>query len=151
VVSLLEERRRLERELMEARRKLAAGGGPSAGEPASKTVAGVAFAGKLVGDLPAKELKGLADQMKAKLGSGVVTLIGTAEGKVSIVVAVTDDLAKRISAVDLVRAAAEAVGGKGGGGRPDMAQAGGPDASKASAALAAVETALAEKLQVAAE
>ena len=110
-----------------------------------------AVAGKLVGDLPAKELKGLADQMKAKLGSGVVTLIGTAEGKVSIVVAVTDDLAKRISAVDLVRAAAEAVGGKGGGGRPDMAQAGGPDAAKAPAALAAVEAALAEKLQVAAE
>src|SRR4029450_4132221 len=113
---------------MEAPPNLAAGGGASSAEPASKTVAGVAFAGKLVGDLPPKELKGLADQMKAKLGSGVVTLIGTAEGKVSIVVAVTDDLTKRISAVDLVRAAAEAVGGKGGGRRPHMAHAGGPDA-----------------------
>jgi alanyl-tRNA synthetase len=151
VVSLMEERRRLERELMEARRRLAAGDGASSAEPDSKTVAGVAFAGKLVGDLPAKELKGLADQMKGKLGSGVVTLVGTSDGKVSIVVAVTEDLTGRISAVDLVRAAAEAVGGKGGGGRPGMAQAGGPDAAKAPAALAAVETALAEKLQVAAE
>ncbi len=148
---LMEERRRLERELMEARRKLAAGGGVASAEPAAKTVAGVAFAGRLVGELPAKELKGLADQIKAKLGSGVVTLVGTAEGKVSIVVAVSDDLTQRISAVDLVRAAAEAVGGKGGGGRPDMAQAGGPDAARAPAALAAVERTLAEKLQVAAE
>ncbi len=151
VGSLIEERRRLERELAEARRQLVAGGGAANGEPEAKTVAGVAFAGRLVGDLPAKELKGLADQMKAKLGSGVVTLVATADGKISIVVGVTDDLTKRISAVDLVRAASEAVGGKGGGGRPDMAQAGGPDASRAAAALAAVEAALAEKLQVAAE
>ncbi len=151
LISLMEERRRLERELMEARRRLAAGAGAATAEPAVKTVAGVAFAGKLVGELPAKELKGLADQMKAKLGSGVVTLVGTSEGKVSIVVGVTDDLVQRISAVDLVRAAAEAVGGKGGGGRPDMAQAGGPDARRASAALAAVEAVLLEKLQVAAQ
>jgi len=151
VGSLLEERRKLERELAEARRRLAAGAGTGAAEPAAKTVAGVAFAGKLVGDVPAKELKGLADQMKAKLGSGVVTVVATAQGKVSIVVGVTDDLTERISAVDLVRAAAEAVGGKGGGGRPDMAQAGGPNVDHAPAALAAVEAALSEKLQVAAE
>ncbi|HXV26295.1 MAG TPA: DHHA1 domain-containing protein, partial [Alphaproteobacteria bacterium] len=151
LIALMEERRRLERELMEARRRLASGGGAAAAEPAVKTVAGVAFAGRLVGDLPAKELKGLADQIKAKLGSGVVTLVGTSEGKVSIVVGVTDDLIQRISAVDLVRAAAEAVGGRGGGGRPDMAQAGGPDARHAPAALAAVEATLLEKLQVAAE
>ncbi len=151
VASLIEERRRLERELTEVRRRLAAGDGAASSEPAAKMVAGVAFAGKLVGDLPAKELKGLADQMKAKLGSGVVTLVATADGKVSIVVGVTEDLTTRISAVDLVRAAAEAVGGKGGGGRPDMAQAGGPDASRALAALAAVEATIAAKLQVAAE
>ena len=151
VVSLIEDRRRLERELTVARRQLAAGGSEPSGEPAAKTIAGVAFAGKLVGDLPAKELKGLADQMKAKLGSGVVTLVATAAGKVSIVVGVTEDLTERISAVDLARAAAEAVGGRGGGGRADMAQAGGPDAERAPAALAAVEVALAEKLQVAAE
>jgi len=151
VGSLLEERRKLERELAEARRRLAAGAGAGTAEPAAKTVAGVAFAGKLVGDVPAKELKGLADQMKAKLGSGVVTVVATAQGKVSIVVGVTDDLTERISAVDLVRAAAEAVGGKGGGGRPDMAQAGGPNVDHAPAALAAVEAALSEKLQVAAE
>jgi alanyl-tRNA synthetase len=151
VASMLEERRKLERELTETRRRLAAGGGTAAAESPAKTVAGVAFAGRLVGDLPAKELKGLADQMKAKLGSGVVTVVATAQGKVSIVVGVTDDLTDRISAVDLVRAAAEAVGGKGGGGRPDMAQAGGPDVERAPDALAAVETALSEKLQVAAE
>ena len=151
VVALLEERRKLERELAEARRRLAAGGGTAAGEPSTKTIAGVAFAGKLVGDLPSKELKGLADQMKAKLGSGVVTVVATSQGKVSIVVGVTVDLTDRISAVDLVRAAAEAVGGKGGGGRADMAQAGGPDVERAPATLAAVEAALSEKLQVAAE
>jgi len=94
--------------------------------------------------IPAKDLKGLADDAKASLGSGVVALVAVADGKASVVVGVTDDLTKRISAVDLVRAGAEALGGKGGGGRPDMAQAGGPDAGNAPAALAAIEQKLAQ-------
>jgi alanyl-tRNA synthetase len=85
----------------------------------------------------------MADEFKAKIGSGVVALVATADGKASLVVAVTQDLTARISAVDLVKVGSEALGGKGGGGRPDMAQAGGPDAAKAGAALAAIEKALA--------
>ncbi len=146
VLGLLEERRRLERELAEARRLIASGGG---GAPlvAAKDLGGVKFAGRTVDNLPAKELKSLADDMKKEIGSGVVALVATAEGKASLVVGVTDDLTKRFSAVDLVRIGAEALGGKGGGGRPDMAQAGGPDAGKAAAALAAVERAVAEKAE----
>ncbi len=86
-----------------------------------------------------KDLKGLADEAKAKIGSGVVAFVAVADGKASLVVGVTDDLTKRVSAVDLVRLGAEALGGKGGGGRPDMAQAGGPDGAKAADALAAIE------------
>jgi len=106
---------------------------------------------EVLDDLPPKDLKGLADQIKDRLGSGVVALVSRADGKASVVVAVTDDLIGRVSAVELVRVASEALGGKGGGGRPDMAQAGGPDVSRAEAALAAVEAALATKLQAAAE
>ena len=100
--------------------------------------------GRVLSDLPAKELKPLADQMKQKLGSGVVALVAVSEGKASVVVGVTDDLTGKVSAVDLVRAASAAVGGKGGGGRPDMAQAGGPDGAAADAALSAVEQAISE-------
>ncbi len=91
----------------------------------------------------ARELKSLADDLKKQLGSGVVALVATADGKASVVVGVTDDLTGRVSAVDLVKAGAAAVGGKGGGGRPDMAQAGGPDVAGAPAALDAIEAALA--------
>jgi alanyl-tRNA synthetase len=146
VAALLDERRKLERELAEARRQLAGGGGATGAEAGSKQVNGIAFAGRVVGDLPAKELKPLADALKKKLGSGVVAVVSSAEGKASLVVGVTDDLVGRISAVDLVRAGADAVGGKGGGGRPDMAQAGGPDGAKAAAALAAIEAALKQKV-----
>jgi alanyl-tRNA synthetase len=149
VLSLLEERKRLERELGETRRRLATGGG--AAKPAAKDLGGVKFAGRAVADVPAKELKSLADEMKKEIGSGVVALVASAEGKASLVVGVTDDLVKRFNAVDLVRVGAEALGGKGGGGRPDMAQAGGPDAGKGEAALEAVERAVAEKAKVAAE
>jgi alanyl-tRNA synthetase len=90
-----------------------------------------------------KDLKGIADEMKRELGSGVVALVATGEGKAAIVVGVTDDLTGEHSAVDLVRAGSAALGGKGGGGRPDMAQAGGPDATKASDAIDAVKAALA--------
>ena len=95
--------------------------------------------------MPAKELKSLADDMKKSVGSGVIAVVARADGKASIVVGVTDDLVKRFNAVDFVRVGAEALGGKGGGGRPDMAQAGGPDAARAEAAVAAVERAVAAK------
>ncbi|MSO89828.1 MAG: alanine--tRNA ligase [Rhodospirillaceae bacterium] len=141
VVALIEERRRLERELAEARRAMASGGGAAA--PAAKVIAGVRFAARKLEDVPAKELKTMADDLKKQVGSGVVAIVASGEGKVSLVVAVTEDLIGRFSAVDLVKAGAAALGGKGGGGRPDMAQAGGSDPSKADAALAAIEGALA--------
>jgi alanyl-tRNA synthetase len=109
-----------------------------------REVAGVKFLGKAISGVDPKDLKGLADDGKASLGSGVVTLIGVSDdGKASAVVAVTPDLVERFSAVDLVRVASAALGGKGGGGRPDMAQAGGPDGSKADEAIEAVALALA--------
>ena len=143
LAGLIEERRKLERELAEARRVLASGGGGTKSSPAAKDVNGVKFAGRAVADLPAKDLKGLADAMKRDIGSGVVAVVTSAEGKASLVVAVTDDLTGRFNAVELVKLGAAALGGKGGGGRPDMAQAGGPDAAQADAALAAVERGIA--------
>ncbi len=147
VQALLDERKKLEREVSELRRQLAAAGGGGANSndqsAEARDVGGVAYIGRVLADLPAKELKPLADTMKQKLGSGVVALVAVSEGKASVVVGVTDDLTGKVSAVDLVRAASNAVGGKGGGGRPDMAQAGGPDGAAAEAALSAVEQAIA--------
>jgi len=145
VAALADERRKLEREVGELRRQLAMGGGGKS-EGGAKDVAGVKFAARVVDGLPAKDLKPMADEMKTQLGSGVVVLIAVNEGKASIVVGVTADLTAKVSAVDLVRVGSEACGGKGGGGRPDMAQAGGPDGSAADAAVEAVERALAAKL-----
>ena len=140
VAMLSDERRRLERELAEAKKALAlAGPAKSGGEDGGKTIAGIKTVLRLVDGVGAKDLKSLADGAKSQIGSGVVAFVATAEGKASIVVGVTDDLTSRISAVDLVRVAAEALGGKGGGGRPDMAQAGGPDSGKSTEALAAIE------------
>ena len=147
VLGLVEERKRLERELSEAHRRIASGDG--AAKPAPKDIGGIKFAGRKVDNVPAKELKSLADDMKKEIGSGVVALVASADGKASLVVGVTPDLVPRFNAVDLVRVGAEALGGKGGGGRPDMAQAGGPDAAKGAAALAAVEQAVAAKAQAA--
>ena len=141
IAVLLDERKRLEKELSEARRAMATGGGN--GAAAVRDVGGIRFSPRLLDGVPARELKGLADDLKKQMGSGVVALVATAEGKASVVVGVTDDLTGRISAVDLVRVGSAAVGGKGGGGRPDMAQAGGPDAAQAQAALDAIEQALA--------
>ena len=142
VAALVEERRRLERELAEARRTLATGG--AAAGPMAKDVAGVRLAARLLDGVPAKELKSMADALKKQIGSGVVALAARGEGRASLVVAVTDDLTDRFDAVELVRLGGRALGGQGGGGRPDMAQAGGPDGSKAEAALAAIERAVAE-------
>ena len=143
VAALLDERRRLENELADTRRKLATGGGAAADGAPHKEVAGVRFAARSMADVPPRELKPMADDLKKQVGSGVVALVTAVEGKASIVVGVTDDLTDDISAVDLVRVGAAALGGKGGGGRADMAQAGGPDGAKADEALAAIEKALA--------
>jgi alanyl-tRNA synthetase len=144
VVALLEERRKLERELTEARKQLAMGGGTRGSGDDIREVGSIRFLARSVHGLAPKDLKGLADDGKKAVGSGVVAIVGVAEdGKAGIVVGVTDDLTERFNAVDLVRRGAEALGGRGGGGRPDMAQAGGPDGSKADAAIAAVEAALA--------
>ncbi|MBX5167988.1 MULTISPECIES: alanine--tRNA ligase [unclassified Rhizobium] len=144
VEALMDERRKLEKELADAKRKLAMGGGQGGSVDAVREVAGVKFLGKAISGVDPKDLKGLADDGKTSIGSGVVTLIGVSDdGKASAVVAVTPDLVDRFSAVDLVRVASAALGGKGGGGRPDMAQAGGPDGSKADEAIEAVALALA--------
>jgi len=139
--ALMEERKRLEKELAEAKKALALGGGGSGGAAASadEEIAGITFSGQVLEGLDPKELRPLLDAAKARLGSGVAAAIAVNEGKASIAAAVTDDLTGRFSAVDLVRAGVAALGGKGGGGRPDMAQGGGPDGSKAAEAMAAVK------------
>ncbi|WP_094504961.1 alanine--tRNA ligase [Brucella thiophenivorans] len=140
VNALVDERKKLERELADARRQLALSGGSSDGGSAVETVNGVNFLGKVVTGVSPRDLKPLADEGKKQVGSGVVLFIGVSEdGKASAVAAVTEDLVGRFSAVDLVRAASGALGGAGGGGRPDMAQAGGPDGTKADEAIAAVK------------
>ena len=143
VAALLEERKKLERELADARKALALGGGGSAAaEAADEDVGGVKFSGQVIEGLDAKELRGLLDQAKQRMGSGVAVIVAVNEGKASIAAAVTEDLTGKVSAVDLVRAGVEALGGKGGGGRPDMAQGGGPDGGKAADALTAVRAVL---------
>ena len=144
LAQLLDERRRLERELAEAKKKLAMGGGARAqGADGVRVVGDVKLLARAVEGIDLKDLRSLADEGKKQVGSGVVAIVGvTEEGKAGVVVGVTADLTARFSAVDLVRKGAEALGGKGGGGRPDMAQAGGPDGSKAEAALKAIEGAL---------
>ena len=145
IESLLEEKKRLERELTEAKKKLAMGGGAArAVDDGVKNVGDVKLLARAVSGVETKDLKSLADEGKKQIGSGVVAFVGVnEEGRASIVVGVTADLTRRFDAVALVKKGAEALGGKGGGGRPDMAQAGGPDGSKAEAALAAIAAAIA--------
>ena len=143
VAVLLDERRRLERELAEAKKLLALGGGGGAAPSADEQIAGVRFSGQVLHGMEAKELRGLLDEAKKRLGSGVAAIAAVNDGRATFAVAVTDDLTGRFNAVDLVRAGVEALGGKGGGGRPDMAQGGGPDGAKADEAIAAVRAALA--------
>jgi alanyl-tRNA synthetase len=144
IAALLDDRKRLERELTDARKKLAmGGGGASDSTDGVRTVGDVKLMARSVEGIDLKDLRSLADEGKKKVGSGVVAIVGvTGDGKAGLVVGVTSDLTGRFNAVDLVKKGAEVLGGKGGGGRPDMAQAGGPDASKADAALAAIEAAL---------
>ena len=144
VAALLGERKKLERELADAKKQLALGGGSGGGGPQVDEINGVPFVGRVLEGIAPRELKGLVDEEKQRLGSGVVAIAARAEdGKAAIVVGVTDDRTDAINAVDMVRAASEAVGGKGGGGRPDMAQAGGPDGEKAEQALEAIKSLLA--------
>jgi alanyl-tRNA synthetase len=150
VKTLMDERRTLEKQLSDAKRQIALGGGGGAGDAAGaaasavKTVGKVKFYARTVQGLNPKDLRGLVDDGKSQVGSGVVVIVGvTEDGKAGLAVGVTEDLIASYSAVDLVRVGAEALGGKGGGGRPDMAQAGGPDGSKSADALAAIEAKLA--------
>jgi alanyl-tRNA synthetase len=145
ISALLDERKKLERELTDARKKLAMGGGDAAksADDGVRHVNGVKLIARSVTGIELKDLRSLADEGKKQVGSGVVAIVGlSADGKAGIVVGVTEDLIKRFNAVELVKKGAEALGGKGGGGRPDMAQAGGPDGSKAEDALKAIEAAL---------
>ena len=143
VETLLDERRQLERQLSDARQKLAMGGGAGGQDDGPEDIGGTAFVGKVVEGLQPKDLRGMIDGTKKQIGSGVVAMIGLGEdGKAAIAVGVTADLTERFSAVDLVRAGSALLGGKGGGGRPDMAQAGGPDGSKADEAIGAIRAAL---------
>ncbi|NNC73513.1 MAG: alanine--tRNA ligase, partial [Sphingomonadaceae bacterium] len=144
VAILQDERRRLEAELADAKKALAMGGGGTGeAEPGIETIDGHAFSGRVVEGLPPKELRGLIDEAKTQLESGVAALIAVNDGRASVAVGVTDDLTDSLDSVTLVRAAVEALGGQGGGGRPDMAQGGGPDGDKAEAALTAIRESLA--------
>jgi alanyl-tRNA synthetase len=143
VSQLADERRKLERELADTKKKLAlAGGGGQAAPAGPEQVAGVSVLARVLEGVPAKELRGLVDEGKKSLGSGVIAYVGVEDGKAALAVGVTDDLKGKISAVDLLKAGVAAVGGQGGGGRPDMAQGGGPNGGDASKAIDAIRAAL---------
>ena len=143
VAQLVEDRRRLERELAEAKKALALGGGGGAAAAGPEQVGGVNFVAQVVDGLDPKGLRGAVDETKQRIGSGVAMIVAVNDGRASVAVGVTDDLTARLNAVDLLKQAVMALGGQGGGGRPDMAQGGGPDGSKGDEAVAAVRAALA--------
>ena len=150
VKALIEERKQMERELANAKRTLALSGGATGNgaaaqaESAVRTIGKIKLMARAVQGLNPKDLRGLIDDGKRQVGSGIVAIVGvTEDGKAGLAVGVTEDLTGTYNAVDLVKVGAAALGGKGGGGRPDMAQAGGPDGSKAQAALEAIEARLA--------
>jgi alanyl-tRNA synthetase len=140
IEALLDERRKLEHELNNLRKKTALDGNSSSKE--ARTIAGVNYLARVVSGIAPNDLKSLVDEGKKQIGSGIVAFIGVNDDKAALVVGVTQDLTSRFNAIDLVRTGAEALGGKGGGGRPDMAQAGGPNGDQANAALEAIENAL---------
>jgi alanyl-tRNA synthetase len=144
VASLVESNRRLEKELADARKALAMGGGGKSEAAGPEQVAGFNLLGQVVEGLDPKGLRGEVDGMKQRVGSGIAALVAVNDGRASVAVGVTDDLVGQVSAVDLVKAAVAALGGQGGGGRPDMAQGGGPDGDRAQEALAAVRETLAK-------
>ncbi len=139
VVNLLEERKKLERELSETKKKLAMGGSSDESRSKVQTINGIKYQGQVVTGISPRDLKGLVDEAKKSLGSGIVAIAAISEdGKGAIVVGVTKDLIDKYSAIDLVRIGSNEMGGKGGGGRPDMAQAGGPDGAKSQQAIEAI-------------
>ena len=142
VAALVEDRRRLERELAEAKKALALGGGGGAAPAGPEEVGGVNFLAQVVEGLDPKGLRGAVDDAKARIGSGVAMIVAVNEGRASVAVGVSADLTGSHNAVDLLRAAVAALGGQGGGGRPDMAQGGGPEGDKAADAVAAVKSVL---------
>ena len=141
VEALDAQRRRLEKELAEAKRQLAVGGGGQAAGP--EEIAGVKVLARVMEGVGGKDLRPIAEEFKKSLPDGVIALVGSAEGKASVTVAVTGQAQSRFNAVELAKAAVQAMGGQGAGGRPDFAQGGAPDAAKASDGLAAVKAALA--------
>ena len=145
ITQIIEDRKKLEREVADLRKQLALGGGSSGASEAPRQINGINFISRVLTGVPAKDLKPMADAFKAQITSGVVALVASFEGKVSLVVSVSEDLTKQVSAVELVKLGAEQVGGKGGGGRPDMAQAGGADESAMPKAIAAIEQGLQSK------
>ena len=142
VSSLIEERRDLEAELTNLRRRLAMGGDGKTDDHGIEKIGSISFLSKTLTDTPAKELKSFVDTFKQTIGSGVIVICGVFDGKASLVVGVTEDLTEKFNAVDLVRLGSALIGGKGGGGRPDMAQAGGPDVEKVEDAIASIRQAL---------
>ncbi len=143
VEALVADKKKLERELAEVKKKLALGGGTGGDEPSIETIGNVKFMGRVLDGINPKELRGMIDEAKSQMGSGIVVLIAVNDGKAGVSVGVTSDLTEKFSAVDLVRIGSGVVGGKGGGGRPDMAQAGGPDGAKASQAIEAIKQSIA--------
>ena len=144
VAALVEDRRRLERELAEAKKALALGGGAGAAPAGPEQVGGVNFLGQVVDGLDPKGLRGAVDEMKQRLGgSGIAMIVAVNDGRASVALGVTEDLVATKNAVDLLKIAVATLGGQGGGGRPDMAQGGGPDGARGAEAVAAVKTALA--------
>ncbi len=138
VAALQDQKRALENELSDAKKKLAMGAGAGGAAAGPEEINGIKLLARVADGVPAKDLRGLIDDAKKQLGSGVTVFVAVNDGKAAVATGVTDDLKDKISAVDLVKVAAAAVGGKGGGGRPDMAQAGGPDGAKANDAVEAV-------------
>ena len=137
--TMMSERKAMEKEIADLQKKVALGGGGASSGDEIKEISGIKFIGQVLEGIPAKELRGLADEAKGRIGSGVIAFVAVNDGKAAVLTAVTDDLKDKVNAVDLVKAGAAAVGGKGGGGRPDMAQAGGPDGSKAAEAIKEIE------------
>ena len=144
IKALIDDRKQLERQLAEAKKKLAMGGGSAAQESGPETLGDINFVGRVADGVGGRDLRGLIDDAKGQIGSGVAVFVGVNDGKAALAVGVTDDLKGRYNAVDLVKAGAAAIGGKGGGGRPDFAQAGGPDGDKASDAIAAIRALLSD-------
>ena len=142
VKALMDERKALANEVAQLRRELAMSGGAKAEEPA-KEINGMAFKAQVLSGVTGKDLPGIIDEMKGQMGAGIILLIADADGKAAVAWGVTADLTGKVSAADIIRAVTPELGGKGGGGRPDMAQGGGASVENAEAAIKAAEAVVA--------